>query len=268
MARRWFRAPRFRPTGSGLWTEPVQFNPGRLWRIGSVGGGPERPRPDPSWASRPLIDGALWTPPGRRPLRLEARRASSGVRLEVIPAALGAGGWTWIGQALAVLDLPVGPVEASPALPRPPSPDAWGWLRRERPLCAALEEAVQTEGIAVRGGPWGADLLDDASGALLARVEIGPEGAVARFAPGVLPIAAPEDHPWPEAWRVAVLAHRTRAIRAALGLCAPDARVPPWLDGWHRADALPTGPWRAGLPGGDPFSPGRLAGQIAGASAA
>jgi len=77
----------------------------------------------------------------------------------------------------------------------------------------------------VRGGPWGADLPDGAPGAPPARVEIGPGGAVARFAPGVLPIAAPEDHPWPEAWR-------------------------------------------AGLPGADPFSPGRLAGQIAGASAA
>lgn len=215
-----------------------------------------------------MIDGALWTPPGRRPLRLEVRRTPSGVRLEAAPAALAAGGWAWIGQALAVLDLPPGPVEASAALPRPPSPDAWGWLRRERPLCAALEEAVRTEGIAVRGGPWGADLLDDASGAPLARVEIGPGGAVARFAPGVLPASAPEDHPWPEAWRVAALAHRTRAVRAALGLCAPDARVAPWLEGWHRADALPAGPWRAGLPGADPFSPGRLAGQIAAASAA
>lgn len=215
-----------------------------------------------------MIDGALWTPPGRGALRIRARASDAGVRLEASPAGLAAGGWSWIGQALAVLDLPDLPVEACSALPRLPAPDALGWLRRERPLCAALEEAARAEGIAVAGGPWRADLLDDASGAALARVEIGPAGASVRLAPGALPVAPPEDHPWPDAWRVAALAHRTRAVRASLGFCAPDGQVAPWLAGWHRPERLPGGAWRAGRPGPDPFSAARIAGQVAAASGA
>jgi hypothetical protein len=214
-----------------------------------------------------MIDGVLWTPPGRRPVRILARAVRGGVRLEAAPGTVAAGGWSWIGQALSTLDLPSGRVDAPVVLPRLPSADALSWLRRERPLCEALEEVARTEGLALLGTPWDVEVLDDASCARLARVRIHGGGASVALAAGALPLRPPEDHPWPDAWLIAALAHRTRAVRAALGLCAPDCRVAPWLSGWHRSDAAPTGAWRVGRLGADPLSVARIAAQIAAATA-
>jgi hypothetical protein len=215
-----------------------------------------------------MIDGVLWMPPGRHPVRILARAVRGGVRLETAPGTIAAGGWFWIGQALSKMDLPFGAVEVPVGLLRQPSADALSWLRRERPLCEALEEVARTEGLALCGTPWDVEILDDASCASLARVRIHGGGASVALDAGALPLQPPEDHPWPDAWRIAVLAHRTRAVRAALGLCAPDCRVAPWLSGWHRLDVAPTGPWRVGRIGADPLSAARIVAQIAAASAA
>jgi hypothetical protein len=41
-----------------------------------------------------MIDGVLWTPPGRRPVRILARAVQGGVRLEATPGTVAAGGWS------------------------------------------------------------------------------------------------------------------------------------------------------------------------------